>query len=209
MLKCYNLLAEKQMGRRALDMEKKIWEIKFLSPPSVFKHCKKCGKKTAFACSGQFRINAQRRYLDIWLIYKCFNCNAAWNATVFSRISPQSIPAELLDGFCRNDEALAERYAMDIAFLKGNGVEVELPKYSVIGDSFSPNEAVELEIKTEYFLPVKVSSLIRAKLHLSQKEFSQLITSGIIQSIPTQDLQKCRLNGGVTLIFNGRPPHLW
>ncbi|MBD5085215.1 MAG: DUF1062 domain-containing protein [Clostridiales bacterium] len=190
-------------------MEKKTWEIQVLSPPHILKYCKKCGKKVEFTCSGQFRINAQRRYLDIWLIYKCFNCNATWNATVFSRISPQSIPAELLDGFHSNDEALAERYAMDIAFLRGNGVEVEPPKYSVIGDSFSPNEAVELEIKTEYSLPVKVSSLIRAKLHLSQKEYSQLAASGIIQSIPTQDLQKCRLNDGITLIFNGSPPHLW
>lgn len=190
-------------------MEKKIWEIQFLSPPSVFKHCKKCGKKTAFACSGQFRINAQRRCLDVWLIYKCIHCSATWNAAVFSRVSPQSIPAELLDGFHSNDEALAERYAMDIAFLRGNGVEAAPPQYSVIGDSFSPNEAVELEIKTEHPLPVKVSSLIRTKLHLSQKEFSQLITSGIIQSIPNQDLQKCRLNGGITLIFKGCPLYLW
>ena len=190
-------------------MEKKTWEIQVLSPPHILKYCKKCGKKVEFTCSGQFRINAQRRCLDVWLIYKCIHCSATWNAAVFSRVSPQSIHAELLDGFYQNDEALAKRYAMDIAFLRGNGVEAAPPQYSVIGDSFSPNEAVELEIKTEHPLPVRVSSLIRAKLHLSQKEYLRLVSGGIIQSIPNQDLQKCRLNDGITLIFNGRPPHLW
>ena len=48
-------------------MEKKMWEIQFLSLPHILKHCKKCGKKMAFTCSEQFRINAQRKYLDIWL----------------------------------------------------------------------------------------------------------------------------------------------
>lgn len=190
-------------------MEKKTWEIQILSPPHILKYCKKCGKKVEFTCSGQFRINAQRRCLDVWLIYKCIHCSATWNAAVFSRVSPQSIPAELLDGFHSNDEALAERYAMDIAFLRRNGVEAEPPQYSVTGDSFSLHEAVELEIKTAYPLPIRVSSLIRAKLQLSQKEYLQLVTNGIIQSIPNQDLQKCRLNGGITLIFNGGPPHLW
>ena len=57
----------------------------------------------------------------VWLIYKCSDCDAAWNAAVFSRVSPQSVHAELLDGFYRNDAALAERYAMDYAFLRGNG----------------------------------------------------------------------------------------
>lgn len=184
-------------------MEKTVWEIRLLSPPQVLKHCKKCGRKTAFACSGQFRVNAQRRYLDIWLIYKCSNCDATWNAAVFSRISPQSINAELLDGFCQNDAALAERYAMDYAFLRGNGAEVEPPEYSVIGDSFSPDAAVELEIKPQYPLPIRVSSLVRAKLHLSQKEYSQLVTCGAVKSIPSQGLLKCRLNGGITLIFHG------
>lgn len=190
-------------------MEKKVWEIRLLSPPRVLKHCKKCGRKTAFACSGQFRVNAQRRYLDIWLIYKCSNCDATWNAAVFSRVSPKSIHAELLDGFYRNDAALAERYAMDYASLRGDGAEVEPPEYSVIGDSFPPDAAVELEIKPQYPLPIRVSSLVRAELHLSQKGYSQLVTSGTIQSVPNQDLLKCRLNGGITLIFHGCPPYLW
>ena len=72
-------------------MKKIIWEVQSLSLLPVLKYCKKCGRKNLFACSRQFRVNAQRRYLDIWLIYKCCDCNTTWNATVYSRISPQAI----------------------------------------------------------------------------------------------------------------------
>ncbi len=183
-------------------MEKKMWEIQFLSLPHILKYCKKCGKKMAFACSEQFRINAQRKYLDIWLIYKCLNCNTTWNATIFSRIYPQSLNPKVLERFHRNDKDLVEQYAMDNDFLRRNGVEVQLSQYSIIGDSFFPNETVELEIKSKYFLPVKVSSLIRDTLHISQKEYSQLVIDGKIKSIPNQDLQKCKLKNSIILIFN-------
>ena len=183
-------------------MKKIIWEVQSLSLLPVLKYCKKCGRKNLFACSRQFRVNAQRRYLDIWLIYKCCDCNTTWNATVYSRISPQSIKPQLLDGFYKNDNELVEKYAMDSQFLQENGVEVGLPQYSVIGDCFSLNETVQLEIKSKYSRSVKVSSVVRSKLLLSEKEYLQLITSGKIKSFPNQDLKKCKLKEGVTLVFD-------
>lgn len=183
-------------------MKKIIWEVQSLSLLPALKYCKKCGRKNLFTCSRQFRVNAQRRYLDIWLIYKCCDCNTTWNATVYSRISPQSIKPQLLDGFYKNDNALVEKYAMDSQFLQENGVEVGLPQYSVIGDCFSLNETVQLEIKSKYSLSVKVSSVVRSKLLLSEKEYLQLITSGKIKSFPNQDLKKCKLKEGVTLVFD-------
>lgn len=183
-------------------MKKIIWEVQSLSLLPVLKYCKKCGRKNRFACSRQFRVNAQHRYLDIWLIYKCCDCNTTWNATVYSRISPQAIKPQLLDGFYKNDNKLVEKYAMDSQFLQENGVEVGLPQYSVIGDCFSLNETVQLEIKSKYSLSVKVSSIVRNKLLLSEKEYLQLITSGKIKSFPNQDLKKCKLKEGVTLVFD-------
>lgn len=178
-----------------------IWEIQFHSPLPVLKYCKKCGKKTEFASSEQFRINAQRRYLDIWLIYKCRDCDATWNATIYSRVSPDTLPAWQLDCFHDNDKLLARQYALNADFLCRNGVETGLPSYSIIGECFSPEEEVELEIKSEYSLPVKVSSLIRNKLHLSQKDYLALVNNGKIKGTSEQNLRKCRLNNGIRLSF--------
>ena len=183
-------------------MKKIVWEIEYLSLPPVIKYCKKCRGKKACICTGQFRVNAQRKILDIWLIYKCSSCDTTWNATLYSRISPQSLNPELLEAFHRNDEMLIEQFAMNADLLHKNGVEIGLPSYATIGEDFSPTEAVTLEIKSKYFVHVKVSAIIREKLHLSQKDYLQLIDNGKIRSIPDLDLHKCRLKNGITLVFN-------
>ena len=91
--------------------------------PTVVKYCKKCRKKAEFASSGAFRVNAQRKSLDVWLIYKCKKCNTTWNLTILSRVASGAIPPELLCGFLDNDTELAIRYATDIALIKRNGAE--------------------------------------------------------------------------------------
>lgn len=187
-------------------MKQIVWEIKYHSYPPAFKYCPKCGRKTEFLCSGQFRINAQRRSLDIWLIYKCSVCNTTWNAAVYSRISPQSLNAAQLERFHGNDSDLAAEYAMDIDFLHRNGAETGLAGYSIVGDSFclDDTDMVKLKIKTEYFSPLKVSALMREKLHLSKRAYLQLIADGKMKCLPEQDLQGCKLRTGITLMFNSR-----
>lgn len=183
-------------------MKKIVWDVQYLSLLPVLRYCKKCGKKSVFICSGQFRVNAQRRCLDIWLIYKCLSCDTTWNATIYSRVSPQSLPTDLLDDFYKSNEELVEHYAMNGDFLRGNGVEVGLPSYSVVGNNFSLDETVELEIKSKYSCSMKISSIVREKLHLSQKKYLQLILNGRIKSISDQNLKSCRLKNGIILVFN-------
>lgn len=187
-------------------MVKLTWNVRPQGAPSVLRHCKKCGKKMEFACSGQFRVNAQRRRLDVWLIYKCTGCSTTWNAEIFSRVSPQSLPQSLLDGFHRNSGELAARYAADTGLLQNAGAEIKLPQYIIEGEAFSAGEPVELTINCEHPQPVKVSSLVREKLRLSNKEYIKLVQEGIITGSSGQNLQKCRLNGGIVLLFHKKEP---
>lgn len=184
-------------------MKKVVWKVQSLSLLSVVKYCKKCGKKNVFICSEQFRINAQRKNLDIWLIYKCASCNTTWNAEIASRITPQAISTARLEQFYNNDKELVKQYAMDSSFLQSLGVEAGLPEYSISGESFSLNEMVEIEIKNEYSLPIKISSVVREKLHLSQREYLQLVSDGQIESVPGQDLKKGKLKDGLLLYKPG------
>ncbi len=184
-------------------MKKITWQVQYLFFPRVSRHCKKCGKTTKFSCSEKFRVNAQRRTLDIWLIYNCIDFDTTWNARVFSRISPYSLNPAQLEGFQKNNRSLVEEYAMDHDFLYRNGVdEIEVPPYSIMGEDFLPGENVELTIKSEHLFPIKVSALIRKKLHLSQAAYLQMIENGTIKSIPEQDLRKCKLKNTITLIFS-------
>ncbi len=182
-------------------MQHIVWEIKYLSPPLVWRYCKKCKEKKAFLCSGQFRVNAQRKTLDVWLIYKCSDCDTTWNAALYSRVCTQSLDPALLEAFHTNSPALAEHYAMDCSLLQKNGAEITVPPYLVLGMDFLPDETVTLTIKSEYDIPIKISSIVRKKLHISQRDYLQRIADGRICSIPERDLRHCKLHREITLLF--------
>lgn len=177
-----------------------IWNIEYSAPPTVLRYCKKCGKKSEYVCSGEFRINAQQRALDIWLIYKCIQCNTTWNSTIYSRVSPQSLGVTLLERFHSNDEILALQYAMNISLLKKNGAEIKMPAYQIIGEAVSLENPVSIKIQSQYSLPLKISSVLRTKLGISQREFDNLLSSNRIQSSTEQDLRKGKLLSSETVI---------
>lgn len=169
-----------------------IWDVR-CSSPKVMRHCKKCGGKTEYVSSGQFRINAQRKSLDIWLIYKCERCNTTWNNTIYTRISPQQVGTALLERFHSNDENLAMQYAMDIHRLEQNGAEVTMPDFEVSGEPISLTEPVKIRICSQYPLPLKISSIIKKHLGLSGREFDNLFLDGRIKGETAQDIRKCKL----------------
>jgi len=187
-------------------MKKVVWEVQYLSPPTVQRYCKKCGKKTEYYSSGLFRVNGQRKYLDIWLIYKCSHCDTTWKSTIYSRINPKSLNTDLLEQFHENDSVLAERYAMDVELLRRNGAEAGLPNYKIVGEEICLDAPIQLCIKSKYPSQIKVSAILRDKLSLSQKNFESMLAGGQIKSIAGLDLKKCRLHTDIVMLLqNGTP----
>lgn len=176
------------------------WDIQFCNLPNVLRYCKKCGKKSEYICSREFRVNAQQKMLDIWLIYKCAHCNTTWNSTIYSRVSPQNLGATLLEQFHSNDKNLATQYARDISLLQRNGVEIKMPDFQVVGENVSLEKAARIKIKNQYVLPLKVSSILRTKLGISQREYDALLINGQIQSEAGQDLKKYKLSSSEIII---------
>lgn len=177
-----------------------VWKIQYCAPPTVLRHCKKCGKKSEYVCSGEFRVNAQQKTLDVWLIYKCAHCNTTWNSTIYSRVSPHKLDGALLERFHSNDKALVMRYAMDLPLLQRNGAEVKLPDYRIVGEEVSLKRAVTIKIQSQYLLPLRVSCVLRKKLGITQREFNDRLSRRQIQSSTGQDLRKCKLSVLETLV---------
>ena len=178
------------------------WDIQYCSLPTVLRYCKKCGKKSEYICSGDFRVNAQQKELDIWLIYTCAHCNTTWNSTIYSRVSPQKLGAGLLEQFSCNDINLAMQYAMNLSLLQRNGAEIKLPVYQIIGENVTLEKPVSIKIQSKYVLPIKISSILRMKLGISQREFDTLLLNGHIQSNTGQDLKKCKLSSEIIVTIS-------
>lgn len=91
----------------------------------VFKRCGGCGKRQEFMNSGKFRVNANGKSVDVWLIYRCKRCKHSWNLMIYERTKPGKIPAELFEAFLENDPETAMAYGRDIDFLKKNNAELK------------------------------------------------------------------------------------
>lgn len=180
-------------------MQEILWEVEYTSQLPVIRYCKKCGKKTEYICSDLFRVNAQHKYLDIWLIYKCSNCDSTWNSTIYSRVNPKNLNPEILEQFHTNDSNLVKQYAMNVELLHRNGAEVGIPEYKIVGQEININEFTQLRIVGRYPSQLKVSTLLREKLGLSRKTFDEMLDYRIIKSISGVDLKKSKLNYEIVL----------
>ncbi len=89
------------------------WTVLNGEPPAIRRPCSRCGTATSFSSTGKFRLNANGRRLDAWLIYRCRSCDKRWNRPIFERRSVDSIPEEELAAFQSNDPVLADRIAQD------------------------------------------------------------------------------------------------
>lgn len=185
-------------------MRKVRWELRIASPPAALRKCGRCGVETAFTSSGKFRVNAQGRRLDVWLVYRCPNCDGTWNARVASRVTPEALGRRLGD-FVNNSPDLAARYACDPDFIRQNGAEPAPPEFQIVGPVFDPEETVELTITSACPLSVRVSPIVRDKLGLSRARFDSLTDSGLIRSDPPRDLKKMTLGREAVLLFGPLP----
>lgn len=94
------------------------WAIRTsTSIPKPVLRCSRCVQQKPFEPSGKFRLNANGKRLDAWLIYRCVMCGDSWNRPIFERRRKSEIDAALLDALQCNDPPLADEVARDIAGL--------------------------------------------------------------------------------------------
>lgn len=156
-------------------METVIWEVDYLSPPKVILYCKKCKKDMLYSSSELFRVNANQKNLDIWLIYKCDNCKNTWKLPIYSRVNSNKFDMDLLNKFTNNDNELAFKYAMDIEILKKYKIKINNPIYNIVGKEIDFKKNIKLIIKSKYNSNIKLSKILKEKLNITNRELEELI----------------------------------
>jgi hypothetical protein len=82
--------------------------------PRIRRTCPRCRRERSFASSGRFRVNANGRRLDVWLLFRCEGCGRVWKLEVHARARLEAIGPERLERYLRNDEETARRIARDV-----------------------------------------------------------------------------------------------
>ena len=136
----------------------------------------------------KFRTNAQKKRIDIWLIYRCGACDAVWNLPILERTGVGEIAPEVFDAVARNDSALALRHAFDRTRLMCHGVIEERPDVSI---RKSQGEGCALKagaitIALALALPcgLRLDRLLTSGLGVSRAQLGRLHDTGALRMFP-------------------------
>jgi hypothetical protein len=160
------------------------WRIVPCRPPHLVRRCSGCGVTRQFASTGAFRLNANKRRLDVWLLYRCLSCEDTWKARVFDRAPVTGVPPSELEAMLRNDPDHAWRCATDEAWLSRLPVEVErdVPVRVDRDDDAPPHDAIALELTAP--VSMRLDRLLARELCLTRSELARRIDRGEITIAP-------------------------
>lgn len=152
-------------------------------PPMPILTCARCDTRQAFASSGRFRLNANGKRLDAWLIYRCTVCDQTWNRTIFERRARNTVDPALLNALQRNDPEFATKTALDMTGIKrwepgGDDTAISVDKAVA---STCKAEAVLLEITVRMPSPVpgiRCHKLLALGLGVSRSAVDKLARGG-------------------------------
>lgn len=168
------------------------WEIRVKNCPLLIKKCSHCDSDR-FYCSGKFRMNAQKKNIDVWLIYRCVKCDNTCNMTLLSRTKPDLIDKNLFHSFSMNDSEVAWQYAFSAEVASRNNLQLDYDsvEYEVISNIslesiiHMTDEIISIRIKCDFDLNLKLSSLMKKYFSLSSTCLKRILEQDVIH-IPTK-----------------------
>ncbi|NNJ28831.1 DUF1062 domain-containing protein [Lacrimispora defluvii] len=167
---------------------RKLWLIVPDQLPTVIRRCPKCKEKTEFQNSGKFRVNANGKLLDVWLIYRCSHCDTSWNMTIIERANPENIDEDEYKGFLSNSPQLAASYGSNRElFIKNKAEIVEVKSgYHILETlTITPGNkeySLEIQIKNPSALKLRADVLLAGELEVSRSRIKKWFDDGLVTS---------------------------
>ena len=190
-------------GRKAL------WVIRELGLPAIVKACVSC-RSARHHPTGKFRVNANGKLLDVWMLICCELCGRTSKVPVHERIDVQALQSQRLLMFENNDPAMVRDLAMDGALagkaayrLDWSGawqLEAGMPSCDLERADPAPLKVI---IRFELPVPIRVEKLLATGFGLSRSAVRGMVGSGRIR-LPIAIDAKARED--FTLLVIAAPP---
>lgn len=165
-----------------------VWRVIPHGAPSAQRHCTRCAAARAFTPTQNFRVNAQQKRVDVWLIYRCSACDETWNRPIVERGSVSGIGNERFERLQRNDRDLALDYAFNVDDLSNRGINVDadLP-FAIQAEGVSNGvggAAVWITLALERPLGMRLDRLVATALGVSRSRVVSWWRSGALRVVP-------------------------
>ncbi|MGW1912646.1 DUF1062 domain-containing protein [Streptomyces sp. NPDC002076] len=160
------------------------WVVAPTCLPLVLRRCHACASER-FRANGRFRVNANHKLLDAWLLVLCTVCGETAKLTVLERMNVRSVRPELLDRLHGNDPGLAAELLQDPAVRRRNRIALDWAdawRLDTGGSDHLDREVIDVSVRFAARIPVRPVRLIAEGCGLSRAEVEGLITEGKLVS---------------------------
>ncbi|WP_127502200.1 DUF1062 domain-containing protein [Actinoplanes solisilvae] len=167
----------------------KIWTIVPTCLPLIVRRCHLCASDR-FRASGKFRVNANHKLLDAWLLVLCAGCGDTAKLSLLERVNVRSVDPRLLDRLHGNDIVLTAELLQDPLVQHRNRVALDwtnawrldtsdpLDDGGVDAGDGSDPEVLDVSVRFGARIPVRPVRLIADGCGLARAEIERLIEAG-------------------------------
>ncbi|KOU32229.1 hypothetical protein ADK52_02035 [Streptomyces sp. WM6372] len=152
--------------------------------PLVRRRCHACASER-FRANGKFRVNANHKLLDAWLLVLCTACGDTAKLTVLERMNVRSVRPELLDRMHDNDPGLAAEVLQDPVMRRRNRIALDWDdawRLDTGGSDHLGREVIDVSVRFAAQIPVRPVRVIAEGCGLSRAEVERLIADGKLVS---------------------------
>lgn len=160
------------------------WVVVPTCLPLVRRRCHACASER-FRATGKFRVNANHKLIDAWLLVRCTGCGDTVKLTLFERMTVRSVRPELLDRLHDNDPGLTAELLQDPAVQRRNRITLDWDnawRLDTDGADHLDREVIDVRVRFAARIPVRPVRLIAEGCGLSRAELERLIREGKLVS---------------------------
>ncbi|MEU9135252.1 DUF1062 domain-containing protein [Streptomyces sp. NPDC048404] len=160
------------------------WVVMPTCLPTVLRRCHACASER-FRADGRFRVNANHKLLDAWLLVLCAGCGDTAKITILERTHVRSVRPELLDRMHDNDPGLAAELLQDPVVRRRSRIALDWEgawRLDTGGSDHLDREAIDVSVRFAARIPVRPVRLIAEGCGLSRAEVERLTAEGKVVS---------------------------
>lgn len=164
------------------------WVVRRTRLPLVSLRCVGCPSESATTGEGTFRVNANGKLLDVWLLVRCVACDRTSKLTVHERVPVRSFDPAKLDGYRANDPSLVAATLLDPLLARRNRFTLDWTgawRLDTPPAWLAEAWPVQVEVVFEDPVPVRPERLIAQGFGLSRNEVLRRIKCDIPLRRPT------------------------
>jgi hypothetical protein len=158
------------------------WVVRRTRLPLLSLRCVDCRSESATTGEGRFRVNANGKLLDVWLLACCLSCHRTSKLTVHERAPVRSLTPAVLGGYRANDPELVASTLLDPLLARRNRFTLDWKgawRLDTPPAWLDEAQPVQVEVAFEDPVPVRPDRLIAQGLGLSRNDVLRRIKCDI------------------------------